>query len=60
MKLIAIKKLRYGLSAVAIICVEKLHWQVVSINTATTEEKKDYVSCNPMSPSMRSTRTASH
>lgn len=54
------KKLRYSLSRVAIICVEKLHWQVVSINTAISGGKKNpYVSRNLMISSIRSTKTAS-
>lgn len=34
------KKLRYSLSGVVITDVEKLHWQVVSINTDISGEKK--------------------
>lgn len=40
MRLITIKKLQLCPSGVAIICVEKLHWQVVSINTEASGENK--------------------
>lgn len=40
MRLITIKALKYYPTGVAIICVKKLHWQMVAINTAISGGKQ--------------------